>query len=1727
MKRALPIALLPLLLLLLPSRGFAQWKKLTAYSSSFFNEVFFLDNSNGWITQFNTTILHTTDGGNSWQTGTLSGGSGSFNRDICFVTSSVGFISGDDGIWKSTDGGANWTNITPAVAIVGSTCNWFIDGSVGVYGFGNCADSTVTFCRTLNGGSTWTSVTYTHTVDVAVGGMTYRNGAFYAAGGNGKTWRSLDSGATWTMVVDGSAGWQEDMVSSSSGGLFTASANGSSCGSIGGGKVMRSNDGGLTWSASNFPSVVMWGVTMYSSSEGWACGDGGHAYKTTDGGATWNESSCGMSSSDRLDDIHFTDATHGWAVGDGIYKFVGLYYATRPDTIDFGDVLVGSTSADSLARIKAIGPDGSVTGRALAGRDPTQFGATGGLGGFTMTVCQETTTPVHFSPTSEGLKIARVDFIVPGQPDTPRVYLKGRGVAPHIVSSPTLVFDTLQCDVTGLDTLVLTNSGTYVLRLTGASFENMTGGSFQLVSPSIPADIPPGTSRNVVVRVTAGGPGAVNGQVALTSNDLDPAKVPWRVRLTAYKRTVLPRLAPDTLLVIPSGPINTAMTACLDYVNAGDGPQTVESVTLAAGGGAISNVPPVTNAVVQIGGRQQLCFQVLANDTGWVQRRFRVRTLPCGIDTFITVKYYATNPIIGSPTDRRLSDLRCGRAVLDTILVTNGGNAPLVLDRPYFSGPDGAEFEVVGPTSWPDTVPVKGSLRVIVRQRPGGAAGTRKATLIIPNNDLYPKKNPWTIELSGRVDVDSLDLSRRTIELGDICRGGEKRIETILLTNVSAAAGTVTAVTPLAPAGSLALLVDPTGHLLPAGARDSLRLAIAPTATGDFNAKVEILFGDCDRRDTVTVTGRVTGYDLKSDPFSFGLTRIGTPIDKGVTVTNKGASTATVIGLRIEPSTAPVTIIGPMPTFPLPPGTPVPILLRFQPADSLPLNARLILTVADPCGDSIVIPLDGRGLPGDLLPTRGEISLGSLYSCDNGIRIDSAVIRNLGHAPLAITGASFAASPSHFTLVALGDLPKDVPPGDSISVKLGVTADFTGTIIDTLLIATSDPGGSVIRIPITARRERVELAATDTSGGALPRIAFPTLASCRDERVEMVRLVNNGTVADTVALSVGSAAAKVLPATLVLEPGADTVVAVTVKMSIPGILQDTLRAGSRPCDIDLRIPIDATFRSVATTLTSHDFQGVNMARFAEETTPFANTGEVDQTIEAIWIEAPTNGFTIVGSYVGTTVTAGGSLPIRVRFAPGSEGGTSATLVIVTGEPCHDTIRATLLGSGIRSNVNVVTRSIAYGARPGCADSCATITVEGTGPKPVTITDATISGGAPGIFRIDPPLTGRMLQPNENLELTICFDPARAGALAQGMLTIATDDSAQPTILVRLSGARSPGISAPSSVDLGGLTVGARKDTVLLIANKGSVPVTLDSLGLPDGYEGALPVPSVIAPGDTLRLSIRYAPDSAGRHDGRLLLRTMHPCVDSLAIALAGDASGEERHQVRLTAGRSTGRWGTMVTLPVTITSGTPVPMDAIDLKVSARPTMLDPRALRASAAGQPLHVERIGYDAATGDLTLRIHAPDGSAALPTEMALEIDYMVLRGDATSTPIVPALAAPVPPGLDALASNGLFTLEDICDAYGRLLTVTGNIDLKPATPNPARGRTSFELEVPFNGPVRFAIFDDRGVEVLRPIDDVLPAGRMILPVDLATLPSGVYSCRLQIGLQSLIQRLVVVR
>jgi len=219
------------------------------------NAIFFLNEQLGWAVGDNGAIVHTSDGGASWEE--QSTGLPNNMNDIHFETESRGWICCDSGVVLSTFDGTNWipsetgfSDDLNGISLASTSHGWTVgNGSL--------------ILKTGNGGFNWVQQTcpFTGTV-TGVDAITPQ--IAFATGTSGEIIRTLD-GDNWASTPTG-------------------------------------------------VTVDMNGVSFVSESTGWAVGNHGTILKTVNGGDSWIEQESGVTGD--LLGVSFFDETHGWIVGE-------------------------------------------------------------------------------------------------------------------------------------------------------------------------------------------------------------------------------------------------------------------------------------------------------------------------------------------------------------------------------------------------------------------------------------------------------------------------------------------------------------------------------------------------------------------------------------------------------------------------------------------------------------------------------------------------------------------------------------------------------------------------------------------------------------------------------------------------------------------------------------------------------------------------------------------------------------------------------------------------------------------------------------------------------------------------------------------------------------------------------------------------------------------------------------------------------------------------------------------------------------------------------------------------------------------------------------------------------------------------------------------------------------------------------------------------------------------
>ena len=272
-------------------------------------DVFFVDQSAGWVVGDNNTILSTTMSGDTWPQAPINYFPGNF-RSVHMINEYKGWITGDmngnteDGsIYISITGGAypepQKSTMYPMNTIFSLDTDYVWSGG---------DNGQLLF--THDGGINWKesetdlelSIFDTHFINKDIG---------YVSGNQGSIFKSFDGGLTWEIDYKHS---EVDILAMH----FIDTLTGWACGSRN--TILLFKNDGLTagWTAQTIlieqPGITWRDIFFIDDQTGWIVGNGGAVYRSEDGGESWIKESTGLF--ENLNAIHMINNQKGWIVGD-------------------------------------------------------------------------------------------------------------------------------------------------------------------------------------------------------------------------------------------------------------------------------------------------------------------------------------------------------------------------------------------------------------------------------------------------------------------------------------------------------------------------------------------------------------------------------------------------------------------------------------------------------------------------------------------------------------------------------------------------------------------------------------------------------------------------------------------------------------------------------------------------------------------------------------------------------------------------------------------------------------------------------------------------------------------------------------------------------------------------------------------------------------------------------------------------------------------------------------------------------------------------------------------------------------------------------------------------------------------------------------------------------------------------------------------------------------------
>ncbi len=185
-----------------------------------------------------------------------------------------------------------------------------------------------------------------------------------------------------------------------------------------------------------------------------------------------------------------------------------------------------------------------------------------------------------------------------------------------------------------------------------------------------------------------------------------------------------------------------------------------------------------------------------------------------------------------------------------------------------------------------------------------------------------------------------------------------------------------------------------------------------------------------------------------------------------------------------------------------------------------------------------------------------------------------------------------------------------------------------------------------------------------------------------------------------------------------------------------------------------------------------------------------------------------------------------------------------------------------------------------------------LVVTNTGSEELDVTEVTITGTDAAFFTVSSPGSGFKLKPDESKTLTLRYEPQQRGS-HQAELSFVSNAVNQPVVPLRgFAGVYLPQLNV-QLVDFGTVPVQQPRDTTIVLANFGDLPVTVERLKIHDDPAGVFSVlspavPLNLAPGESVGIVVAFQPVAPQSYTGRLRIRFTES-VDPIDVPLAGNA----------------------------------------------------------------------------------------------------------------------------------------------------------------------------------------------------------------------------------------------
>ncbi|HEX8083733.1 MAG TPA: choice-of-anchor D domain-containing protein [Solirubrobacteraceae bacterium] len=1209
---------------------------------------------------------------------------------------------------------------------------------------------------------------------------------------------------------------------------------------------------------------------------------------------------------------------------------------TSPATLPFGsqDVNEGATAAQESTvtntgtepvTIVAVNESGDTEGsfERLTG-EGTDCGAS-----TTLNAGDTCKIRVRFDPAGEGISESATYTVDSNAPDV-TVTATGLGILKELsAGSATLTYGSKDVDdgATAAQTSTITNSGDQSITLATVSLTGDTGHFARLTdaaSDCAAGDVlAPGDTCDVRAEFDPSTVGAKAATVTIDSNAPDVA-----VALSGTGiQTELSRS--PTSLSFGSRDIDEGPTAVQESTVTNTGTESVDLASVSIGGTDPAHFEQLTDEATDCDADTVLA----ATETCKLRLRFDPSSMGAKAAT-VTVGSNAADVAVslsGTGIQTALSrspdtlsfgarDIDDGATTVQTSTVTNSGSETVDLGGVTVTGDDSHFVRLTdqGTDCTADTSLTAGqTCEVRIRFDPS-TVGAKAATVTVESNAA-----DVTVALSGTATQTQLTAAPDALAFGskDV-DDGATATQTSTVTNTGTEPVTIAAVAQSGDTDDFVREVASgecaVALVLTAGQTCTVRLNFDPATTG---AKSFSLTLDSDAPDeAVSATGTGIQTELSRSPtsLSFGARDIddGATAVQTATITNAGTETVDLDAITLGGSdpgqferltdqgtdcTAATTLAA---------GQTCALRLRFDPTT---VGAKAATVTVDSNAADVTMSLSGTGIQTELSRSPTSLSFGSKDVDDGATAVQTSTVTNAGTETVDLDAVTVGGTdPGQFArLTGQGTdctAATTLGAGQTCEVRLRFDPSSVGAKAATVTVesnaadVTVSVSGTGIQTELTRAPTALAFGSRDIDDGPTPT-QESTVTNSGTETVTLASVTTTGQFERLASQATDCGAGDALAA------GETCKVRVRFEPSTTGAKTGTVTVDSNAADVvvDLSGTGTQTLLAISPGSLSFGEREVDNGPTAAQESTVTNTGS-----EAVDLDAVTLGGSDPGQFerltgqagdcsAATTLGAGDTCKVRVRFDPSARGAQDAT---VTVESNAADVIAALSGTGIDTELTAAPTSLAFGSRDIDAGPSATqtSTIANTGTEPVTFTSAALTGPNAGDYTRPTGGAGdcgssTSLAPGESCDVRVRFDPATNGAKPSSFAVA----SNAPAVAVTLSGTgvRTVIARTPAALDFEAQDIddGATATQDATIQNKGTEPVTLSAVvvrgrdaarfEVVGGQPADCAAGDVLAADETCTVRARFDPAATGDHAARVDVEAEAPAAD-VSIDLTGE-----------------------------------------------------------------------------------------------------------------------------------------------------------------------------------------------------------------------------------------------